>query len=73
MKTAAKVFTIIGMVCGALAIVPLVIGLLALKKMKSATCKSDMTLWAVLTLIFCSPIGGILMLLLKDEDYAPAE
>ena len=73
MKTAAKIFTIIGMVCGALFIVPLVIGALALSKMKKATCKKDLTIWAIVNLIFCSPIGGILMLLLKDEDFAPAE
>ena len=73
MKTAAKIFTIIGMVCGAITILPLIFGGLALSKMKKATCKKDLTLWAVLSIIFCNPIGGVLMLLLKDEDFAPAE
>ena len=73
MKTAAKIFTILGMVIGALAIYPIIVGLLALNKMKKATCKKDLTVWAIANLILCSPIGGILMLLLKDEDFAPAE
>ena len=73
MKTAAKIFTIIGMVCGALFIVPLVVGALALSKMKKATCKKDLTVWAILNLLFCNLIGGVLMLCLKDEDFAPAE
>ena len=69
MKTAAKIFTIIGMVAGALFIVPIIVGALALKKMKTATCKSDLTVMAVLNLLFCNLIGGILMLCLKDSDF----
>ena len=73
MKTAAKIFTIIGMVCGAITILPLSFGGLALSKMKKATCKKDLTVWAILNLLFCNVIGGVLMLCLKDEDFAPAE
>lgn len=73
MKTAAKVFTIIGMIAGFFTIVAPVVGFLALNKMKKATCKKDLTVMAVLNLIFCNLIGGVLMLLLKDEDFAPAE
>ncbi len=62
MQTAAKIFIIIGMVLGFWTILPLVFGILALGKMK----KGEMdTLWAVLTLIFVSPIAGILLLLSK--------
>ena len=73
MKTAAKVFTIIGMVASFWTIVAPIVGFLALRKMKTATCKKDLTVMAVLNLIFCNLIGGVLMLLLKDEDFAPAE
>ncbi|MBQ7847601.1 MAG: hypothetical protein IJ344_04870 [Clostridia bacterium] len=73
MKTAAKLFTIIGIVVNFWTIVAPIVGILALNKMKKATCKSDLTVMAVLNLIFCNLIGGILMLLLKDEDFAPAE
>ena len=70
MKTVAKVFTIIGMITGAIAIVPIIVGALALKKMNTATCKADLTTMAILNLIFCNLIGGICMLCLKDEDFA---
>ncbi len=73
MKTAAKVFIIIGMIVGAIAILPLIFGGITLSKMKAATCKNDITTWAVLTLLFCSMIGGILLLCCKDEDFASAE
>lgn len=71
MKTAAKIFTIIGMIAGAIAIFPIIIGWLSLKKMNEATCKADLTTWAILNLLFCNMIGGILMLCLKDEDFLP--
>lgn len=71
MKTAAKVFIILGMISGCLYIFPLVVGIIALKKLKSATEKSQLVSMGVVTLIFCSLIGGILMLCLSDEDLAP--
>ena len=70
MKKAAKIFTIIGMVLGAIAIVPLIVGWLSLKKLNEATQKQDLTVMAILNLLLCSPIGGILMLIMKDEDLA---
>ena len=71
MKTAVKVFIIIGMVCTFWAILPLIFGFLALGKIKNAAGKADVApLWAILTLIFVSPIAGILMFFLKDEDFA---
>ena len=68
MKQAAKIFTIIGMVCGFWMILPLIFGYLSLKKMEEATCKEDLKVMAILNLLFCNMIGGILMLCLKDED-----
>ncbi len=73
MKTAAKVFIIIGMVCLFWCIVPLIVGILALKKLNTATCKADVTTMGVLTLLFVNLIGGILMLCLKDEDFKQVE
>lgn len=73
MKTAAKVFIIIGMIVGALAILPLIFGGITLSKMKTATSKSDLTVWAILTLLFCSMLGGIFLLCCKDEDFSSAE
>ncbi len=72
MKLAAKIFIIIGMVCGFYTILPLIFGFIALKKLNTATKKDDLTVWAILTLLFCNIIGGILMLCMKDEDLAPA-
>ena len=69
MKLAAKIFTIIGMVTGVMAIIPVIVGFLALKKMKTATCKKDLTVMAVLNLIFCNMIGGILMLCLPESEF----
>ena len=61
MKTAAKVFIIIGMIVGAIAIFPLVVGIIALNKLNTATKKDDLTVMAILTLLFCSLLGGIFM------------
>lgn len=71
MKTAAKVFIIIGMIVGFWMILPLIFGGITLSKMKTATKKDDITTWAVLSLLFCSLLGGIFLLCTKDEDYAP--
>ncbi len=72
MKTAAKVFIIIGMVFQFWLIVPLIVGIIALNKLNKATSKADLVGIGIVTLIFCNLIGGILMLCLKDEDLAPA-
>lgn len=72
MKTAAKVFIIISMVCTFWTIVSIVFGVIALKKLKEAKKKEDIPMWvSICTLLLCSPIGGILMLCLKDEHLAP--
>ena len=67
MKTAAKVFIILGMIMGAVAILPLIFGGIALSKMK----KNELTTgWKVCVLLFVSVIGGILLLCMPEE--APA-
>ena len=72
MKTVDKVFIIIGMVVGAIGILPLIFGGITLSKMKTATSKEDVKVWGILDIFFCSMIGGILLLCCKDEDFAPA-
>lgn len=68
MKTAAKVFTIIGMIVGAIGILPIIFGALTLSKMGSAKDVSELQVWGVLDLIFCSVLGGIFVLCMKNED-----
>lgn len=70
MKTAAKVFIIISMICNFWLIYPLVLGLFALKHLDEDESTKDLLVWSILTLIFISPISGILMLCMKDEDLA---
>ncbi|MBR2616376.1 MAG: hypothetical protein IKC69_06840 [Clostridia bacterium] len=72
MKKVAKVFIIIGMIVGFWYVLPLIFGIIALKKMK--TEKPSVGL-SVCVLIFCSLLGGIFLLCSKDEEYgepAPA-
>lgn len=67
MKTAAKVFIWIGMILQFFLIYPIVIGIFALKKLDNPSSSSDLQTWGLLTVFFCSPIGGILMLSVKDS------
>ncbi len=70
MKTAAKVFIILGMICGCIAILPLIFGGITLSKMKTATTAKELMVWGILDIFFCGLIGGILVLCLKDSDLA---
>ncbi|MGN0804549.1 MAG: hypothetical protein ACI4MS_04110 [Candidatus Coproplasma sp.] len=53
-------------ICTALSIV---FGSITLSKLKTATSKSQLFTWGILDLIFCSTIGGILILCLNDSDF----
>lgn len=66
MKTAAKVFIIIGMIIGFWSIVPLIVGGIALYQMKT---RKPSTLMSILVLLFCSLLGGIFLLCSKDSEY----
>ena len=71
MKTLAKVFIIIGMIFQCFLIFPLVLGIIALKKLNAAKCKADFsTGWAIVVLLLVNLIAGILLLVMKDEDFA---
>ncbi len=72
MKTVAKVFIILGMIVGCWMIIPIIVGIFALKKLNTAKTKSELTVMAVITLLFCNLIGGILMLCISDEELAKA-
>lgn len=76
MRTAAKVFVIIGMIGSAIAlgaifmnlsfsVLPIAFGILALKQIGSGDKPSVVI--SILTLIFCSPLGGIFMLCIPEE------
>ena len=64
-KKIAKIFTIIGMVAGACAILPLIFGFIHLKKMKEGTMT---TTDKILNLIFVNVISGILLLIDKEDQ-----
>ena len=67
MKTAAQVFIILSMVCGFWMILPLIFGGIALSQMSQGQRPS--TGISVCVLLFCSFVGGILLLCAKDEDF----
>ena len=68
MKTAAKVFIWIGMVIQFFLIFPIVVGALALNKLSTATKKEELQTMGILTIFLCSPLAGIFMLCIKDEE-----
>ena len=73
MKTAAKIFIILGMIVTFWLIVPIIVGIIALQKMEEATSHKDIVGIGVVTLIFCSVLGGIFMLLIPDSEFASAD
>lgn len=48
--------------------IPIVVSAISLKKLANAQWKSELTVMAILTLLFANIIAGILMLCIKDED-----
>ena len=70
MKQAAKVFLIIGMVMFGALIVPIIIGVYAIKKLDTAKHKHELEDWAILSMIFVSLVGGILMLCISEDELA---
>lgn len=68
MKTAAKVFLIISLIMRFMFIVPLIIDIIALRKLEKETNPKNLVVIGVLVLIFSSLIAGILMLLMKSSD-----
>lgn len=73
MKTAAKVFIILGMIFGCIAILPLIVGGIGLSKINSAKDRSELVGIGVCVLLFCSLLGGIFMLCIPNEQLAGAD
>lgn len=68
MKTASKVFIWIGMIVGSLLIFPIIVGVLALKKINESESSQDLQTMGILTLFFCNMLGGIFMLCIKENE-----
>ena len=68
MKTAAKVFIVLGCIFNFYLIFPIIIGVFAYKKIDTATQKNELTTLGVLTLFFCNILGGIFMLCISDKE-----
>ena len=69
MRTAAKVFIILGMVFGAVLILPIFFGAISLQKMNDPLSKEDdYIVWGILVLIFVTRIGGIFLILLPTVE-----
>lgn len=51
--------------------IPLIIGFVALNKLKKAKVHTELTTIAIITIIGCSLLGGIFMLCIKDEELKP--
>jgi len=70
MKKAAKIFLVIGMVLTFFLIYPIVLGIIAYRKLDEENIsRDDLVLWGILSLFFVSPVAGLLILLLKPEDF----
>lgn len=68
MKKLARAFIILGIVLRFWMIVPIVFGVITLRKLGSAKDARELLGWGVVTLFFVSQIAGILMLIMTDED-----
>lgn len=70
MKQAAKIFLIIGMVIRAITIIPLILGIVTLKRLDEAKSKDELGIaLPILSIFFVNLIAGIIMLCMKDEDF----
>lgn len=74
MKTAAKIFLIIGIVSYAIlalllvGILPLVFNIIGLVMLNKMDTSGKRILWGILTLILGCNIAGLFMFFMKDED-----
>ncbi|WP_406618125.1 hypothetical protein ACJA27_00935 [Mycoplasmopsis lipophila] len=71
MLKVAKIFIIIGMVLLCWLIIPVIVGILALQTINKAKSRKDLTSMGIITLLFCSLVGGILMLCVNDDEFIP--
>ena len=70
MKTAAKVFIILGMIWQFYLIFPIVLGIIALNRLKKANSKDEFGVgWAVVVLLLVNVIAGIILLCMNDYNF----
>ena len=70
MKTAAKVFLIIGMVLQFYFVLPIIFGAITISKINNARYKSELTGWGVVSIIFVSVLGGIFTLCIPGYEFS---
>ena len=70
MKTAAKVFIIIGMITMFWCILPLIFGGIALNQMKTQKPSTGI---CVCVLLFCNLLGGIFLLCSDESEYVTVD
>ena len=68
MKTAAKVFNILSIIFGFYLIYPLVLGIIANKKLNECKDIKSIHNWGIVVLLFVNLISGIIMLVMKEDD-----
>ena len=68
MKTAAKVFNILSIIFGFYLIYPLVLGIIANKKLNECKDIKSIHNWGIVVLLFVNQISGIIMLVMKEDD-----
>ncbi len=73
MKTAAKIFIVLGMIFFCWLIFPVILGIFALAKLETAKRPEELRGWGIATLFLVSLVGGILMLAINQEDLGPIE
>jgi len=68
MKTTIKVFIWIGMIFQFFLIFPIIVGVMALKKLDQAKTKEELTGMAIAVLLLVNVIAGILMLVISNQE-----
>ena len=68
MKEITRVFIIIGMIFGLFLIFPLIVGCIVLSKFENAKDIKELKVISIICLLFCSQVGGILMLQLTNKE-----
>lgn len=71
MKTAAKVFLILGMILTFYLIFPVIIGVITIRKLDNAKSKDELILWGILSMFFVSRLGGLFTLLVPEDELQP--
>lgn len=68
MIKASKILIWVGMIIQFYLIYPIFVGWFALKKIDEAASRDDLQTMGIITAVFCSALGGVLMLCIKDEE-----